>query len=130
MHATDGVIANAPGPINMVFRCQLEEEGKIASGYHCTALRQKYGSTGENPDAYFQRSLLNFTNGYRSDILFVQGLEDSPIQMYSWPSFKEQVTQCSNCKNVQIHEVEGFGHPSLFENQQAAMVFNQFINSR
>jgi len=26
-------------------------------------LNQFYGTTTENPDAYFQRSLLNFTNG-------------------------------------------------------------------
>lgn len=83
MHPTDGVIANGPGPLNLVYRCQLEEDGKIASGIVCTALRKVYGTTAQNPDAYYQRSLLNFTNGFLGDILFVQGLNDTPIQMYS-----------------------------------------------
>ena len=28
MHQTNGVIANAPGPLNLVYRCQLEENGQ------------------------------------------------------------------------------------------------------
>ena len=28
MHQTDGVIANAPGPLNLVYRCQLEEDAQ------------------------------------------------------------------------------------------------------
>ena len=30
MHQTDGVIANAPGPLNLVYRCQLEEDAQIS----------------------------------------------------------------------------------------------------
>lgn len=30
MHETHGVVANAPGPLNLIYRCQLEEEGR-----HC-----------------------------------------------------------------------------------------------
>lgn len=127
LHATDGVIANAPGPLNMVFRCQLEEEGKLASGYHCTALRNTYGTTAQNPDAYFQRSLLNFTDGFKSDILFVQGLDDSPIQMYSWPTFRDKVKACNSCSDVEIVEIPGFGHPSLFESVAGKNAFNDFI---
>jgi poly(3-hydroxybutyrate) depolymerase len=63
MHQTNGVIANAPGPLNLVYRCELEESGQIGSGQTCMLLNQFYGTTTENPDAYFQRSLLNFTNG-------------------------------------------------------------------
>jgi hypothetical protein len=29
MHQTNGVIANAPGPLNLIYRCQLEENGQI-----------------------------------------------------------------------------------------------------
>jgi acetyl esterase/lipase len=29
MHQTNGVIANAPGPLNLVYRCELEEKGQI-----------------------------------------------------------------------------------------------------
>lgn len=129
MHQTNGVIANAPGPLNLVYRCQLEENGQIQSGAVCNKLKNVYGTTTNNPNAYFQRSLLNFTNGFKSDILFVQGLNDSPIQMYSWPTFKQDVLSCTNCQNSQFVEIVGSEHASLFESPTAKTEFNNFINS-
>ena len=129
LHATNGVVANAPGPLNMVYRCQLEENGTLQSGEHCTRLRNMYGTTAINPDAYFQRSLLNFVSNYRSPILFVQGMSDSPIQMYSWPIFKQQVSQCTNCTENIFLEIPGLGHQSLFQSADGKTVFNAFINN-
>jgi hypothetical protein len=130
MHETNGVIANAPGPLNLVYRCQLEENGQIPSGSACTKIRQVYGTTTNNPVAYMDRSLLSFSNGFLSDILFVQGLKDTPIQMYSWPGFKKSVSECSDCKEVQILEIPGGEHASLFSAPDAKTTFNLFINSR
>jgi hypothetical protein len=130
MHETNGVIANAPGPLNLVFRCQLEENGQTTTSYVCDNLRNEYGTTTANPNAYFQRSLLDFTNGFKSDILFVQGLNDGPIQMYSWPTFKQDVLNCTNCKVRQFVEIAGAGHAALFEIPSAKTEFNNFINSR
>ena len=130
MHQTDGVIANAPGPLNLVYRCQLEEDAQIQSSVVCTNLKDVYGTTSDNPNSYFQRSLLNYTNDFKSDILFVQGLDDSPIQMYLWPTFKQNVTSCSSCQNRQFIEIPGGGHASLFESVTAKKEFNNFINSR
>jgi hypothetical protein len=129
MFQTNGVIANAPGPLNLVYRCELEEQGKVQSGAVCTQLRNVYGTTTNNPNAYFKRSLLNFTKGFKSDILFVQGLNDSPIQMYSWPSFKQDVLSCTNCQNSQFVEIVGGEHGSLFDSPIAKTEFNKFINS-
>lgn len=129
IHETNGVIANAPGPLNLVFRCELEENGQIQASDACSLLESVYGTTSENPDAYFQRSLLHYVDDFRSDILFFQGLDDSPIQMYSWPTFKEQVSNCTNCQNRQFYEIPGGAHPALFESQAAKIEFNQFINS-
>lgn len=129
MHQTNGVIANAPGPLNLIFRCELEENGQIQSSAECTKLKNTYGTTSDNPNAYFQRSLLNFTNGFKSDILFIQGLSDSPIQMYSWPKFKQDVLNCTSCKNRQFVEISGGDHGSLFKNITAKTEFNNFINS-
>jgi hypothetical protein len=128
MHQTNGVIANAPGPLNLVYRCQLEENGQIQSGAVCSKLKNTYGTTTSNPNAYYQRSLLNFTNGFKSDILFVQGLNDTPIQMYSWPAFKKDVLSCKNCQNSQFVEIAGGQHGSLFESPVAKTEFNNFIN--
>ncbi len=44
MHETNGVIANAPGPLNLVFRCELEENGQIQSSAACTLLESAYGT--------------------------------------------------------------------------------------
>ncbi|MBU6324050.1 MAG: hypothetical protein KJS92_01060 [Bacteroidetes bacterium] len=130
MHETDGVIANGPGPLNLIYRCELEESGKIASGKVCTLLRNTYGTTTANPNAYRLRSLLNFSSGFKSDILFVQGMDDSPIQMYSWPVFKDNVLKCSNCRERKILELPGFGHQALFESVEAKDSFNAFIGRR
>jgi hypothetical protein len=130
MHQTDGVIANGPGPLNLVYRCELEESGQISSGATCTLLNSQYGSTIANPDAYFQRSLLNFTTGFKSDILFVQGMNDSEIQMYSWPTFKQTVQDCTNCQSSEFLELAGLGHNALFQSGEAKTKFNLFINSR
>lgn len=129
MHQTNGVIANAPGPLNLVYRCQLEENAQAPASYPCNILRNAYGTTVANSNAYFQRSLLNFTNGFKSDILFVQGLDDMAIQMYSWPAFKQDVLNCTNCQNRQFVEIPG-GHTALFQNQTAKTEFNHFINNR
>ena len=130
MHPTNGVIASAPGPLNLVYRCKLEENGQLAPSQQCSILKNSYGITTLNPTAYANRSLLNFTSGFTSDILFVQGLEDSPIQMYSWPFFKADLMKCTSCKNIQFVEIPGLGHPALFISEQAKTVFNTFINSR
>lgn len=129
MYQTNGVIANAPGPLNLVYRCQLEENGQIQSGSVCTKLKNMYGLTSNNSNAYFQRSLLNFTNGFKSDILFIQGLNDSPIQMYSWPTFKQEVLNCTNCQNRQFVEIVGGEHGALFVSPTAKIEFNNFINN-
>lgn len=130
MHQTNGVIANAPGPLNLVFRCELEESERISAGRECPLLYEFYGSTSVNPDAYYQRSLLNYTNGFKSDILFVQGLNDGPIHMHSWPVFKQQLEECDDCGDIQFLELSGYGHGALFESNQARLIFNQFLNSR
>jgi hypothetical protein len=129
MHETDGVIANAPGPLNLVYRCRLEENGQAPASYPCQDLRNVYGSTAVDSNAYHQRSLLHFVNGYRSDILFVQGLDDMVIQMYSWPKFKQEVMNCATCNVRRFVEVPG-GHTAIFQSQTAKTEFNEFIDSR
>jgi hypothetical protein len=129
-HETDGVIASAPGPLNLVYRCGLEEDGKVASSSQCTALREAYGTTKENPEAYRERSLLRYTSGYKADIFFVQGMTDSPIQLASWPLFKQNIGACANCKQVKILELEGLGHPALFVSTEGKSEFNAFVGQR
>jgi len=128
MHAVDGVIANAPGPLNLVYRCELEESGQLPPGLVCGLLYQTYGTTQDDPAAYMERSLLHFTSGHLSDILFVQGMSDSPIQMYSWPTFRSQLEACADCQERSFLELPGLGHQSLFNSPVAKQAFNDFID--
>jgi hypothetical protein len=130
LHAVDGVVANAPGPLDLVFRCGLEEAGRLESGVTCGLLAEAYGSTKEAPEAYMARSLLSFTSGHKSDILFVQGLDDSPIQMRSWPLFREQMEACDDCRERAFLELEGRGHQALFGSPEARAAFNAFLEGR
>lgn len=131
LHPTQGVIANAPGPIDLVHRCRLEEQGTISDGEHCTRLRQRYGTTAANPAAYAARSLGSFTTGYQSDILFVQGLEDSRlVQMAVWPEFRQQVQSCTSCRGVEFLELPGLGHEALFISTKARDSFRAFLSAR
>jgi hypothetical protein len=130
MHQTDGVIANAPGPLDLEFRCLLEERGQIAASRECPLMVAEFGLPSENPSPYIERSLLTFAGDFKSDILFVQGLNDGPIQMRSWPMFQTAVQKCTNCAATQFLNIPGAGHDALFSNPQARPVFNQFINNR
>jgi poly(3-hydroxybutyrate) depolymerase len=130
MHPTQGAIANAPGPLNLLYRCQLEESGSAPQSQACTRLRNQYGTTTASPEAYIARSLLHFTAGYTSDVLFVQGLADSPIQMHSWPAFRQRVEECTDCRDIAFLEIPGMGHGALFNSQDARAAFNAFIDKR
>jgi hypothetical protein len=49
--------------------------------------------------------------------------------MYSWPTFKQDVLSCKNCKNSQFVEVVGGEHGALFESALAKAEFNTFIKN-
>lgn len=127
MHQTDGVVANCPGPLNLIYRCNLEELGEVQPSATCQRLKNEYGTTTENPQAYAERSLLNFTTGHTSRMLFIQGMQDSEIQLYSWPNFKQQLSACTDCEEIRVVEEENAGHSALFVGQNAMQSFNSFV---
>jgi polyhydroxybutyrate depolymerase len=126
-YAVDGVIASAPGPLDLVYRCGLEENGSIAASAVCSLLQRTYGSTLANPQAYRARSLLEFTANQRSPLLVVQGLVDSPIQLANWPLFRQRLETCGTCAARTILELPGLGHPALFTSAEAKRTFNEFL---
>jgi predicted esterase len=126
LHRTDGVIANAPGPLNFTLRCELEEKKKIPASEHCRKMKVRFGSTKDNPSPYEERSLLSHLRNFKSRILFTQGTSDTKIQMTSWPVLKEAISKCSTCRDVVFRELEG-GHDALFENPQATEIVRNFI---
>jgi poly(3-hydroxybutyrate) depolymerase len=130
LHTVDGVIANAPGPLDLVWRCGLEESGRVETSLTCARLSARYGTTTTDPAAYRERSLLSFTSGHRADILFVQGQEDSPIQMRSWPRFREELEACTDCRDRTFLEVLGQGHAAMFRSAEARRLVNDFLRDR
>ena len=129
LHPTDGVIANAPGPLDFEFRCLLEERGGAPGSQECGLMAGRYGPASANPAPYRRISLLSFTEGFKADTLFVQGVDDSPIQMRSWPLFRQAVQACTNCQRPVFLEVAG-AHEALFTSFEAREAFNQFIDRR
>jgi pimeloyl-ACP methyl ester carboxylesterase len=126
-HAADGVIANAPGPLDLSYRCGLEERGEVQRSVPCANLAARFGTTAEAPEAYASRSLLGATATQRSRPLVIQGLDDSPIQLHTWPTFRAQLEACVTCQTVDVLEVPAFGHPALFEAPAAREAFQKFL---
>jgi hypothetical protein len=127
LHEVDGVVANAPGPLDLVYRCGLEERGEEAASAACGRLRAAFGPTTSNAEAYASRSLLRFTGGHRSKLLVVQGLADSPIQMRSWPLFRAALEACMDCRARTFLELPGLEHPALFRSAEARAAFGAFL---
>jgi hypothetical protein len=137
MHETDGVISNSPGPLDLVLRCGAEEHrtkyylntpNSLEIGYVCYLLYQEYGTTRENPDAYIQRSGISFVSGYKSDILFIQGMDDgNPFQQINWPIFINAVESNKHKITYEFLNIEGFGHPAVFESPEAKQKVIEFI---
>lgn len=127
LHAVDGVVANAPGPLDLVYRCGLEEQGQVEASAACSLLRRTFGTTAENAEAYASRSLLRFTSPQRSRLLVTQGLADSPIQLRSWPIFRRQLEACTDCRARSFLELPGLPHAGLFLSPEARAAFNAFL---
>ena len=127
MHTTDGVIANCPGPLDMRYRCQLDEDGTMQTSNQCQALLEEYGTTAQNPAPYDAISLLNYTSGYKAPHLVIQGMDDTDIQLHSWPTFRKAFDNCTNCSSIQTMEAPNVGHPGLFDSTMAAEAFNNFV---
>ena len=123
----DGVVANAPGPLDLVYRCGLEERGKEAASAVCGRLRAAFGATTQNAEAYASRSLLRFTGGHHSKLLVVQGLADAPIQLRSWPMFHAALEPYQDCRARTFLELPGFEHTALFRSAAARVAFGAFL---
>jgi hypothetical protein len=61
-------------------------------------------------------------------LLTLQGMADSPIQLRSWPMFREQLEACTDCQPRAFLELPGLGHPALFQSAEAREAFNAFLS--
>jgi hypothetical protein len=130
LHAVDGVIASAPGPLDLGYRCGLEERGEMDRSVPCTMLAARFGPTTVAPEPYAERSLLHIVREQRSDLIVLQGLEDAAVQLRSWPRFREQLEACGACRDVTFLEVAGLGHGAMFQSAEARAAVNAFLERR
>jgi poly(3-hydroxybutyrate) depolymerase len=77
---SDGVIANATGPIDLLDRCALDEKGPN-DNVTCNKLEMVHGPTATHPGVYEERSLKVFLTGHRAPSLFVQATDDTKYQV-------------------------------------------------
>jgi hypothetical protein len=75
LYKIDGVVSNAPGPIDLLGRCEFSESNNNESAT-CTKLLNAFGSTSANPNRYESVSLKNYLTNLKAPCLYTQGLTD------------------------------------------------------
>jgi hypothetical protein len=122
MHEVDGVIANAPGPIDLTTRCVFSEE-TVDGNVTCAKLRSRYGSAITNPERYDQVSLTSYLSGMLSPILFTQSLDDTTGNSSNVPQAENlqniveaALDSCSDCKKVTFKYYQSGGHAAFTTN--------------
>jgi hypothetical protein len=129
MYKTDGIIASAPGPIDLVIRCSADESLPVQNrSRECQLLFSTYGSANTNPEPYYNRSLINYSTGHKSNALYVQGLADTPFQVARFNEFETALNQCGNCAPFLILKVPGGGHASATGTEEGKEAFRKFLN--
>lgn len=128
-HNVDGVIANAPGPLDLVDRCGREERKEEPQTVPCTLLSQTYGPPSQAADAYAARSLVGRSTPQRSPLLLVQGMGDSAPQVEVWPRLRAELDACTDCAAMHVIEVPKQGHTALFVAPEAEAAARAFLTA-
>jgi hypothetical protein len=133
MHAVDGVISNAPGPIDLLTRCSGDQN---TINLTCNKIRVAFGSTTENPSTYDDISLKNFLSGTLSPALFTQALDDTTGNSFGAPQVAnmQNIVQagldtCTNCENITFNYYETGGHDAFVSNTFIQNDIRTFVGS-
>lgn len=131
MYEIDWVIVNAPWPINIKYRCELEEKWKMENWKVCTDLYNEFGNTKNNPNEYIKRSLISsIKQKFKSDILLIQWLKDKKIQLNMWPYLKKRIIDVNNKNRYKFLEIDNAEHWALFETKIWIKWLNDFLESK
>jgi hypothetical protein len=140
LHAVDGVISNAPGPIDLLSRCSGSQNTVNIS---CNKINVGFGTTGANPSAYNSRSLKNFLSGTLSPTLFTQALDDDTGDAYGSPQVANMknivqvgLSTCTNCAEHTFNYYgsggtnnTGGGHDAFANNPFVQKDIRKFVGS-
>jgi hypothetical protein len=135
MHPVDGVISNAPGPIDLLTRCSIEES-QGDNNISCLKIKTSLGSTSESPESYNDVSLSNFLSGTLSPVLFTQALDDTTGNSAGTPQVANMQTIvqpglefCVNCAPVEFKYYATGGHAAFVTNTQLQEDIREFFDS-
>jgi phage-related protein len=135
MHAVDGVICNAPGPIDLLTRCQ-NSEANGDNNPTCSKLKTGYGSTSATPTTYSSRSLQAFLSGTLSPAFFIQALDDPTGKSAGVPQvagmtgiIQPGLNACITCGSFIFGYYQTGGHPAFSTNPLVQADIRQFLTS-
>ena len=128
MHSVNGVISNAPGPIDLLDRCSIP--GEQTANYTCNKIGVKLGTISANPGAYNSRSLKSYLSGTLSPTLFTQALDDTPYQVNLMQTIVQPgLESCVNCASAEFKYYATGGHAAFVANPQLQADIRQFFKS-
>jgi hypothetical protein len=135
MHTVDGVISNAPGPIDLVTRCTISEQAGD-SNLSCAKLKSGFLSVTIEPDKYESISLKNYLTGLKSPTLFTQALDDTTgieggvSQVSNMQNIMEVgLSTCMDCAPYTFNYYATGGHEAFVSNTQLKRDILSFIGS-
>lgn len=132
MHPVDGVISNAPGPIDLLTRCSGEQQTDNPT---CNKIRVGFGLTSVNPEAYVSRSLKSYLSGTLSKTLFTQALDDTtggtlvPQVANMQNIVQVGLSTCTNCQPVEFKYYNSGGHDAFVSNKILQQDIRDFVES-
>ena len=127
MHRVDGVISNAPGPIDLLDRCSGAQN---TINYTCNKIRVGFGTTTADPDAYNSRSLKEYLTGTLSPQIFTQALDDDSYQVNLMQTVVEPgINTCTEYGPVEIKYYASGGHTAFASNPLVQEDVRNFVHS-
>ena len=133
LHTVDGVISNAPGPIDLLSRCSGDQN---TGNFTCNKINTGFGSTITNPSAYDDRSLKNFLSGTLSPTLFTQALDDTTGDAFGSPQVANMqnivqagLNTCTDCASVTFNYYPTGGHDAFAVNKTLQSDIRTFVGS-
>ena len=133
LHTVDGVISNAPGPIDLLTRCSGVNQTETGS---CNKIGLGIGLTSTDPDAYNSRSLKSFLSGTLSPTLFTQALDDDTADEFGTPQVANMkdimqagLSTCTDCAAITFNYYETGGHDAFVTNTYLQNDIRSFVGA-
>lgn len=127
MHPVDGIIANAPGPIDLLDRCSGQAQTNTLT---CNKINLALGPGTTNPAAYNSRSAKSYVSGTLSPIFYSQAIDDDSYQVNLMQNvLQPAMNACTNCSIRTFKYYPSGGHDAFVSNTVLQQDIRTFIGS-